>query len=75
MRLLVTQEPNKCTRCAGFGIFRGVDGKCELIECPSCGSLHPESLGLRYEKDSAKPFRFIVINNPLEKWKKMWENL
>lgn len=75
MRLLVTQEPNKCQQCAGFGVFGYKDNEYKLIECPSCGSLHPESLGLRYEKDSAKPFRFIVINNPLEKWIKIWENL
>lgn len=63
MIILTSTRFGSCTDCRGWGI---VDDKAKRVQCPSCNSIHPDSLGLKYKVERKKTVRFYVVNVP--KW-------
>jgi Zn finger protein HypA/HybF involved in hydrogenase expression len=59
----LTQNPNNCSNCSGYGIFESMDrssnSKLKLAACPICNSIHPEVFGLKFINKN-KMLRLII---------------
>lgn len=65
MILITTKDKKQCKKCAGFGVFEF--NPTRLEPCKNCNSIHPEQLGLRYEKEGNN-YHFYIIKSKLLDW-------
>lgn len=54
MRLELRDQKLYCSKCLGYGVLNISKVPAVMEVCPQCGSVHAETLGLKYPSDADK---------------------